>query len=110
MQYEHTQILFQKAIHRARRKRNDISPYFVQYYMKTMRQLGGLKDYISKATIEHLTGDKLKTLPIIIPPYELQCLFERAVLSVDRQKELIRKSIEATETLTLSRLSYYFNS
>ena len=103
-------ILFQKAIHRARRKRNDVSPYFVQYYIRILRALGGLKDYISKATIEHLTGDKLRTLPIILPPYELQCKFEQAVLSVNRQEELIKQSIVATETLISSRMSFFFKA
>ena len=105
---EPQQILFQKAVHRARLIRDGISPYFVQYYLMTLRSLGGLKDYISRATIEHLTGEKLKTLPLLVPPFEFQSKFESIVKSIFRQEELIQNSIKETNELLSSRLDYYY--
>lgn len=70
------EILFQKAIHRARvRHKDEISPLFASILMKEIKSNGGLKDYISKSTIEHLTGEKLGLVPIIVPPFALQQAF-----------------------------------
>ena len=104
------EILFQKAIHRARpRCKNEISPLFVSMLLKEIKSNGGLKDYITKSTIEHLTGEKLGLVPIIIPPLALQQDFASKIEAIEKQKELIKQSIQETETLFNSRMDYYFN-
>ena len=70
--FENSNIKFQKAIHRARIKNNMINNVFTCYYIMFLKREGGLKDYISKATIEHLTGVKLNTVPVFLPPLSLQ--------------------------------------
>lgn len=104
------EILFQKAIHRARVKNGStIMPMFVSILLKEIKLNGGLKDYISKSTIEHLTGEKLNLVPIICPPLILQQEFANKIEAIEKQKELIKKSISETETLFNARMDYYFN-
>ena len=46
---------------------------------------------------------------ITLPPIVLQKQFASKIESIERQKELIQKSIKETETLFNSRMDYYFN-
>ena len=104
------EILFQKAIHRARvKKGSEIIPQFASFLLKEIKLNNGLKDYISKSTIEHLTGEKLSLVPIIFPPLALQQQFSSKIEAIEKQKALIKKSIEEVETLFNSRMDYYFN-
>lgn len=102
-------ILFQKAIHRARIKDfNIINPIFTQFLLKLTKEAGGLKDYISKATIEHLTGAKLGTFPVILPPLPLQETFATRISAIEDQKSAITASIEKMQTLLDARMQEYF--
>ena len=104
------EILFQKAIHRARIKRDDeIVPCYISFLLREIKANGGLKNYISKSTIEHLTGEKLNILPIMLPPLSLQQEFASKIEAIEKQKELLKQSIAETETLFNSRMDYYFN-
>jgi type I restriction enzyme S subunit len=67
-QQEDADIYFQKAIHRERMKNDAINVVYVQKLLYEMKRKGGLKKYLSKATIEHLTGEKLDTVIIPLPP------------------------------------------
>lgn len=102
-------ILFQKAIHRARLIDTDNADVvYIRYWMQFYKVNKGLKDYISKSTIEHLTGDKLKRLPIPLPPLPLQHLFAQRIEQIERQKSAVQKSITDLETLLASRMQYWF--
>ena len=102
-------ILFQKAIHRARLIDTDNADVvYIRYWMQFYKVNKGLKDYISKSTIEHLTGDKLKRLPIPLPPLPLQHLFAQRIEQIERQKPAVQKSITDLETLLASRMQYWF--
>lgn len=102
-------ILFQKAIHRARLiDTNNADVVYIRYWMQFYKVNKGLKDYISKSTIEHLTGDKLKRLPIPLPPLQLQHLFAQRIEQIERQKSAVQKSITDLETLLASRMQYWF--
>lgn len=46
---------------------------------------------------------------IPVPPIDLQKQFAEKIENIERQKELITKSIEETEDLFNSRMDYYFN-
>lgn len=106
---ENSDILFQKAIHRARiLDETIIEPHYIPFYMKILRENTGLKDYVSKATIEHLTGEKLKLLEIPIPPLSLQQSFAAKIEAIEHQKDLINQSIREAQTLFDSRMEYYF--
>ena len=102
-------ILFQKAIHRARLIDTDNADVvYIRYWMQFYKVNKGLKDYISKSTIEHLTGDKLKRLPIPLPPLPLQHLFAQRIEQIERQKSAVQQSITDLETLLASRMQYWF--
>lgn len=102
-------ILFQKAIHRARLiDTNNADVVYIRYWMQFYKVNKGLKDYISKSTIEHLTGDKLKRLPIPLPPLPLQHLFALRIEQIERQKSEVAKAITDLETLLASRMQHWF--
>lgn len=102
-------ILYQKAIHRSRVKNQDINSYYTLYFLYNFRKQGGLKDYLSKSTIEHLTREKLNTLRLPIPPIALQNEFAKKIEQIEKQKQLIKASITETEDLFNSRMNYYFD-
>lgn len=102
-------ILFQKAIHRARLiDTNNADVVYIRYWMQFYKVNKGLKDYISKSTIEHLTGDKLKRLPIPLPPLPLQHLFAQRIEQIEHQKSEVAKVITDLETLLASRMQHWF--
>lgn len=102
-------VLFQKAIHRARVKDKAlIDSHFIPFVIKLMREMGGLKNFVSKATIEHLTGEKLAQVPIILPPLALQQSFAEKIQSIEKQKESIRASIADTQKLLDYTMDKYF--
>ena len=53
-------------------------------------------------------GEIRKTL-ILTPPLDLQNAFAQKIEAMEKQKELIKKSIRETETLFNSRMDYWFN-
>lgn len=76
--------------------------------------------YLSQALYPlflQLGGDKFKmanlsfirALPLITPPLSIQQEFASKIEAIEKQKELIKKSIKETEDLFNSRMDYYFN-
>lgn len=59
--------------------------------------------------IQQLTIPMIKDCLIIQPPLCLQQEFASKIEAIEKQKELIRQSIQETETLFNSRMDYYFN-
>lgn len=61
-------------------------------------------------------GDKFKmanlgfirNLPIPLPPLSLQQSFATKIAAIEKQKELIKRSIAEVETLLASRMQHYF--
>lgn len=51
----------------------------------------------------------IKKLYIPVPPFSLQQQFASKIEAIEKQKELIKKSIKETEDLFNSRMDYYFN-
>ena len=78
------------------------------YYMWFMAQNGGFRDFTNTATIAHLTGIKLKSLPTPLPPCDLQCRFAAIVESVERQKAGQRAHLAELDTLFASLQSRAF--
>lgn len=64
---------------------------------------------LSGAVFAELTLEFLRTLKIIVPPLSLQQQFAAKIEVIEKQKELIKKSIKETEDLFNSRMDYYFN-
>lgn len=62
---------------------------------------GGTQKFITLGTIRKLL--------IPVPPLTLQQQFASKIEAIEKQKELIKKSIKETEDLFNSRMDYYFN-
>lgn len=56
-----------------------------------------------------MSVSQISEFPIIIPPVDLQATYVNKIEAIEKQKELIRQSIQETETLFNSRMDYYFN-
>ena len=106
---ENSNILFQKAIHRARIKDpNVIEPHFIPFLMEFLRENNGLKNYVTQATIEHLTGEKLNKLSIIVPPIEQQKVFAEFARKADAANAIIKQEISDLEEMMDSKMDEYF--
>lgn len=57
----------------------------------------------------HLTKSGMEQYSLPLPPLPLQQAFASKIEAIEKQKELIKKSIEETETLFNSRMDYYFS-
>lgn len=65
------------------------------------QSIGGMTKY--------LTLGILHKIEFIAPPLTLQQEFAEKIEAIEKQKELIKKSISETETLFNARMDYYFN-
>ena len=61
------------------------------------------------ATINQITVKMLDEIKVALPPMELQQEFADKIEAIEKQKELIKKSISETENLFNARMDYYFN-
>ena len=62
------------------------------------------------ATREALTKAQLENLNVILPPLSLQQAFAEKIEAIEKQKELVKRSIAETETLLASRMQHYFEA
>ena len=90
---------FQKAIHRVRLHKSQAIPEYVQYVMMFFSSYNGFKNVTCKATIAHLTGEKLKETIIPVPPLELQNRFAAIVTKVASLKTSYAQSLIQLESL-----------
>ena len=75
-----TNVSFQKALHRVRCDASKLLPEYLQEYFARMAHRGGLARSTSTATIAHLTGVRLRKLPLPLPPLGLQLAFQSVYL------------------------------
>ena len=100
---------FQKALHRIRCNLKKIVPIFLVRLFYTISLHNGFDKIVgNKATIAHLTGIKLKTLKIPIPPLELQEKFAAIVEQIESEKSKIKSAITETQTLFNALMAEYF--
>ncbi len=103
------QCYFQKALHRVRCNVDIINPYYLNFWFFMVSSITGFEDIIgSKSTIPHLTGEKLKTLEILLPPIRLQNKFADYVKLIDNQKETMQNALVKLETLYKAQMQAYF--
>jgi type I restriction enzyme S subunit len=99
---------FQKAIHRIRLDPKMITAeFFVRLFMELVER-NGLKDYVTTSTISHLTGEKLATVRIPLPPLKDQLRFERTIEVIEAQRILAETSLRRSEGLFGSLLQQAF--
>ena len=95
-------IYFQKALHRGRPKSEVANPEYLVWLLWFLAHNGGLGDHVTAATIAHLTGEKLKAMPIPVPPLALQKTFATRLQSLDALKASHRSALQELDRLFAS--------
>ena len=85
-----------------------IDGQFLRYQLKNIF-INNYNKIASGTTFAELKIFILRELKINIPPLTLQQEFAEKIEVIEKQKELIEKSISETETLFNARMDYYFN-
>lgn len=81
-----------------------------QDYFLFMMDLMKAKLDVKGCGIQNIGSVKyIKTTTFGLPPLSLQQKFASKIEAIEKQKELIKKSIKETEDLFNSRMDYYFN-
>ncbi|MCU4748087.1 MULTISPECIES: restriction endonuclease subunit S [unclassified Streptomyces] len=60
-------IAFQKALHRVR-PTGPVLVEYLRYYLEFLSRTGGLKEFSTGSTIKHLPQQRLREIPILLPP------------------------------------------
>ena len=89
------------------RPENLNSIYLLHYFLNEAIQTH-LKTLIKGVAQPMITQQQVNGLLLPMPPLYLQQDFASKIESIEKQKELISKSIKETETLFHSRMDYYF--
>ena len=97
-------IYFQKAIHRVRCKQG-LEPEFLEYWMHHLTVSGMLDDFLTSTTIQHLTGEKLRQLPVLLPSLDEQHRIVNAVSSIDEVIQSTEQAVFNAKTLRSGLLS-----
>ena len=78
-------------------------------FLLHLLRIHNLRKYAREAMQPVISNAGLKNIDIIITPIALQYEFADKIEAIEKQKELIKKSITQTEELFNSRMDYYFN-
>lgn len=83
--------------------------WFVYYQIKTSSIQQKISELTYGIALRQINIKDLRALTLITPPLSLQQQFASKIEAIEKQKELIKKSIKETEDLFNSRIDYYFN-
>ena len=85
-----------------------INGVFLAHYINSP----GIQDYINarkmSVGVPKLAIFRIETLPLLIPPIELQNQFADFVRQVDKSKVAVQKALDETQTLFDSLMQEYF--
>ena len=91
------------------RANNKSDKRFIRQVLLSDRFTSYLLDRVSGANYPAVREDDIRDCKLGIPPLALQQDFASKIEAIEKQKELIKQSIQETETLFKSRMDYYFN-
>lgn len=77
-------------------------------FLQHLLTVHNLRQYAREAMQPVISNTSLKNVNIILPPLPLQQEFATKIEAIEKQKELIKRSIAEVETLLASRMQYYF--
>ena len=83
-----------------------------KYLIALLTDNGFKAAYLLKSNgigIQNINQKLLSSLPIPIPPKDLQQHFAAQIDSIENQKALLRRQLEDAETLMAERMQYYFS-
>ncbi len=92
-------LYFQKALHRLRVYKETVYQEYLAYVFYLYSIGNGFKNVSNKATIAHLTGEKLKETLVPVPPLPLQTQFATIVEKVESLKSRYAQSLTELENL-----------
>ncbi len=94
-----------------RPKTSVVNPRFVSGYLSTAEVFSKVeREYLTGTAIKRVILKGIRRMPIILPPLSLQNEFAQKVEAIEKQKELVKRSIVETETLFNSRMDFWFNN
>ena len=88
----------------------DMTPVFVKYLFKNNEYNQYLLKHGNFTTVAYISINQLKGMLCPIPPLDIQNEFAQKIEAIEKQKELVKRSIVETETLFNSRMDYWFNN
>lgn len=59
--------------------------------------------------VNNLNSELVRSVYVPIPDFNMQLQFAEKIEAIEKQKDLIKKSLHEVETLFNSRMDYYFN-
>lgn len=101
-QEDEREIYYQKALHRVRVDESVATPNYIAFWFFVAAQSGKLSDFISEVTIAHLTGAKIKQLPIMLPSIDKQKTFEFRLNEISCRSRHLRDALAKQEALFAS--------
>ena len=87
----------------------NINSNFIIKQIRCNTMIEHLTSLAKGATMLNINCKIVEELIVILPPLTLQQEFAEKIEAIEKQKELIKKSISEVEDLFNSRMSYYFN-
>ena len=91
-------------------KKDIINGYYLQSYLNDEEVKDDIINSLSNGGAQKFLSLKMiAKISIPLPPLALQQEFADKIEAIEKQKELIKKSIAETEELFNSRMDYYFN-
>lgn len=107
---EISECYFQKSLHRVRPKRDRAIPEYIETLIWALMKGGAILQHISQATIPHLTGVKLKTLQIPVPPMSRQQRFAATVAQMRRLHTSLERGCDQADVMFASVSSRAFQA
>ena len=85
-----------------------INRYYAFHYLKTEGLQALIADNTRGIALKQINMKDVRTLPFLVPPLSLQQEFAEKVESIERQKALIRQSIDEVQTMFDYTMDKYF--
>ena len=82
---------------------------FLAYLLRSHSFVAFISLKVAGAKMPRVSLDVFRRFPVILPPLALQNEFAKKIETIEKQKELVKRSIVETETLFNSRMDYWFN-
>ena len=89
--------------------KEDLNKTFIASLLRCTHFVEFISNKVAGAKMPRVSMGDLWAFPVILPHLSLQQEFASKIESIEKQKELIKQSIQEAETLFNSRMDYYFN-
>ena len=88
--------------------RNIVLPAYIYAYTKTSYYKAFISVSAQAVAQPNINAQQYSSLIVPIPPLSLQEQFAEKIEAIEKQKELLKRSIKEVETLFDARMDYYF--